>query len=113
MKEVVASTSSINLFAWKTINNGLPTRVNTKYRHLEHQDTCELCGQKAEDVFHASIRCPHACCWSATCYEKVLGPAIRRGAKLRRTLVAAHVGESAFFRGNGKFIHAAVASMER
>jgi hypothetical protein len=41
-------------------NNGLPTRVNKKYRHIEDQDVCQLCGQQAEDTYHALVVCPHA-----------------------------------------------------
>ena len=33
---------------------------NKKYRHLEQQDVCQLCGQHAEDVYHALVACPHA-----------------------------------------------------
>ncbi|TVU49286.1 hypothetical protein EJB05_00593, partial [Eragrostis curvula] len=40
--------------------NGLPTRANKKYRHIEKQSACELCGAANEDVFHALICCPHA-----------------------------------------------------
>jgi len=42
----------------KAANNGLPTRVNKKYRHLAQQDVCQ-CGSN-EDVFHALLVCPHA-----------------------------------------------------
>jgi hypothetical protein len=52
--------SKVNVFIWKIVNNGLPTRVNKKYRHLEQEDICELCGLQAEDAYHAVIRCPHA-----------------------------------------------------
>jgi hypothetical protein len=44
----------------KAANNGLPTRVNKKYRHIEDQDVCQLCGQQAEDTCHALVVCPHA-----------------------------------------------------
>jgi hypothetical protein len=44
----------------KAANDGLPTRVNKKYRHLEEQDVCQICGQHAKDVHHALVACPHA-----------------------------------------------------
>jgi hypothetical protein len=44
----------------KVTNNGLPTWVNKKYRHLEQQDVCQICGSNEEDVFHALLVCPHA-----------------------------------------------------
>jgi hypothetical protein len=44
----------------KIVKNGLPTRVNKKYHHLEQQDTCQLCGQQPEDAYHALLICPHA-----------------------------------------------------
>jgi ribonuclease HI len=44
----------------KAANNGLPTRANKKYRHIEDQDVCQLCGQQAEDTYHALVVCPHA-----------------------------------------------------
>ena len=52
--------SKVNVFIWKIVNNGLPTLVNKKHRHLEQQDICQLCGTQAEDAYHAVIRCPHA-----------------------------------------------------
>ena len=52
--------SKVSVFAMKIVSNGLPTRVNKKYRHLEQQDTCQLCGQQAEDAYHALVVCPHA-----------------------------------------------------
>jgi hypothetical protein len=54
----VAVPSKVSVFAMKIVNNRLPTRVNKKYRHLEQQD--QLCGQQAEDVYHALMTCPHA-----------------------------------------------------
>ncbi|CAD6265721.1 unnamed protein product [Miscanthus lutarioriparius] len=50
----------VNVFIWKIVNNGLPTRVNKKHRHLEQQDICQLCGSQGEDAYHAVISCPHA-----------------------------------------------------
>ena len=52
--------SKVSIFAMKVVNNGLPTRVNKKYRHLKQQDVCQICGQYAEDVYHALVACPHA-----------------------------------------------------
>jgi hypothetical protein len=52
--------SKVSVFAMKAANNGLPTRVNKKYRHLDQQDVCELCGSHEEVVFHALLVCPHA-----------------------------------------------------
>jgi hypothetical protein len=52
--------SKVSVFAIKAANNGLPTRVNKKYRHLEQQDVCQICGSNEEDVFHALLVCPHA-----------------------------------------------------
>jgi hypothetical protein len=62
MKEGIACEvpSKVSVFAWKIVNNGLPTRVNKKYRHLEQQDVCQLRGVQAEDVYHALVLCPHA-----------------------------------------------------
>lgn len=50
----------VKVFAWKVIHNGLPTRANRNYRHLDPLSVCEICGLEEEDVFHALIRCPHA-----------------------------------------------------
>lgn len=55
----VPSKVSFFFFAMKIVNNGLPTRVNKKYRHLKQQDTCQLCGQQ-QDAYHALLICPHA-----------------------------------------------------
>ncbi|XP_066347579.1 uncharacterized protein [Miscanthus floridulus] len=33
--------SKVNVFIWKIVNNGLPTLVNKKHRHLEQQDICQ------------------------------------------------------------------------
>lgn len=52
--------SKIRVFAWKVVNNGLPTRANRCYRHMDEQKVCQLCGYENEDIFHAVIRCPHA-----------------------------------------------------
>jgi hypothetical protein len=52
--------SKVSVFAIKAANNGLPTRVNKKYRHLEQQDVCQICGSNEEDVFQALLVCPHA-----------------------------------------------------
>jgi hypothetical protein len=52
--------SKVRVFAWKMVRNGLPTRLNKKYRHLEHESSCLLCGHPEEDCFHAVITCPHA-----------------------------------------------------
>jgi hypothetical protein len=52
--------SKVSVFTMKAANNGLPTRVNKKYRHIEDQDVCQLCGQQAEDTYHALVVCPHA-----------------------------------------------------
>lgn len=50
--------SKVSVFAMNAVNNGLPTRVNKKHRHLEQQDVCQLCGQDAENVYHALVACP-------------------------------------------------------
>lgn len=52
--------SKVRVFAWKVVNNGLPTKANRCYRRLDEQSICELCGLAREDVFHAVIICPHA-----------------------------------------------------
>jgi hypothetical protein len=52
--------SKVKVFAWKVVRNGLPTRLNKKYRHLEQESSCLLCGHPEEDCFHAVITCPHA-----------------------------------------------------
>jgi hypothetical protein len=52
--------SKVRVFAWKVDRNGLPTRVNTKHRHLDQDSSCLLCGSPEEDCFHALIVCPHA-----------------------------------------------------
>lgn len=52
--------SKVGVFAWKVVNNGLPTRRNKQYRHLKQEYSCELCGHSVEDVFRAVISCPHA-----------------------------------------------------
>jgi hypothetical protein len=55
-----AVPSKMLVFAWKVIKNGLPTRANRNYRHLDPESMCALCGMQKEDVFHAVITCPHA-----------------------------------------------------
>jgi hypothetical protein len=37
----VKVSSKVSVFAWRIINNGLPTPVNKKYCHLEQQDACQ------------------------------------------------------------------------
>lgn len=50
----------VRVFGWKVIKNGLPTRGNRCYRHLDQASVCEVCGVEPEDAFHAIITCPHA-----------------------------------------------------
>lgn len=52
--------SKVRVFAWKVVNNGLPTRANKFHRHLEDGRSCKLCGDNVEDAFHAMIGCQHA-----------------------------------------------------
>ncbi|GJN40248.1 hypothetical protein PR202_gb29435 [Eleusine coracana subsp. coracana] len=52
--------SKVKIFGWKIVHNGLPTRANKHYRHLDQQQECQLCGDSVEDGFHAVLRCPHA-----------------------------------------------------
>lgn len=70
----LAVPPKVRVFAWKAIQNGLPTRANRHYRHLDQQSTCQICGMGSEDVFHAVITCPHAA-GPAACHEKMLGAA--------------------------------------
>jgi hypothetical protein len=32
--------SKVRVFAWKVVRNGLPTRLNKKYRHLDDECNC-------------------------------------------------------------------------
>lgn len=51
----------VRVSAWKVASRGLPARALKKYRHLETDGTCELCGIcDDEDAFHAVAQCPHA-----------------------------------------------------
>ena len=76
--------SKVKVFAWKLANNGLPTKANKYYRHLDTQKICDLCGYQEEGCFHAVINCPHALalrqlmksywCLSAECDITMTGP---------------------------------------
>jgi hypothetical protein len=48
--------SKVSIFDMKVANNGLPTRVNKKYRHLEQQDVA----LRKKITHHALLACPHA-----------------------------------------------------
>lgn len=69
--------SKVSVFTMKAVNNGLPTRVNKKYRHLVQQDICQLCGQYAETV--PCFGGFSACLGFEIGYEGALGSAFRAG----------------------------------
>ena len=50
----------VNIFAWKAARDALATRENKRRRHLELENTCEICGLEAETTQHALTRCPPA-----------------------------------------------------
>jgi hypothetical protein len=56
----VPTPSKVKVQAWKIVKDGIPTRANRNYRHMDQGSMCELCGQGVEDCFHAVITCPHA-----------------------------------------------------
>ena len=50
----------MKVFAWRLAKEVLPTNVNKQNRHIVQLDTCEVCGNGAEDGFHAVIGCKHS-----------------------------------------------------
>lgn len=56
----VEVSAKVRVHAWKVVNNGLPTRANKCYRHLDEERRWELCGWETEDCFHTVVGCPHA-----------------------------------------------------
>jgi hypothetical protein len=54
----VSVPSKVKVFTWKVVRNGLPTRLNKKYRHLEEESSCQLCGHPEEDRFHVIYLLP-------------------------------------------------------
>jgi hypothetical protein len=49
----------IKLFVCRVVMKALSTRAN-KFKKLEPQNTCEMCGRALETEHHALVECPHA-----------------------------------------------------
>jgi hypothetical protein len=56
----LAVPPKIRIFAWKLSKDILPTKKNKRIRKLEMNARCSLCGDAAEDSFHAVVECPQA-----------------------------------------------------
>lgn len=48
----------VHLFLWRLINNVLPCKVNLKYRHVDVDEVCLVCGVASETTMHVLYFCP-------------------------------------------------------
>ncbi|OEL21265.1 hypothetical protein BAE44_0017717, partial [Dichanthelium oligosanthes] len=42
------------------LNDFIPSRANLHRRHIDQQSTCEVCGAREENTYHALVECTHA-----------------------------------------------------
>ena len=47
----------IRIFTWKACVSVLPTMLNLRKRGVTTDGICPICGQEAEFVYHALLRC--------------------------------------------------------
>jgi hypothetical protein len=50
----------VRVFAWKLATDSLPTSRKNKWRNLEVENRCTICGNGVEDSFHATVTCTKA-----------------------------------------------------
>jgi hypothetical protein len=52
--------NKVRIFSWRLASDNLPTQKNKWRRTLELQNTCTICGNGTEDIFHAVVECTKA-----------------------------------------------------